>query len=89
MRTIRLLAALCLGASSGSAALADEAGIRIGYSERLLGLEIERPTAARGSDTMMQFDVFGRRLRFRLEPNRTLLRRESGAVAEDVEVYRG
>ena len=89
MRTIRLLAALCLGASSGSAALADEAGIRIVYSERLLGLEIERAPAARGSDTMMQFDAFGRRLRFRLEPNRALVRRESGGLADDVEVYRG
>ena len=89
MMTVRLIAALCFGTCMVSGAFAVEADIRVAYSERLQGLEIERVPSVTDSDTSLQFDAFGQRLRFRLEPNRALLRRASAAIAQNVEVYRG
>ncbi len=85
-RKARLVFALLLGAAFAAPVSADEAGILMGYSERLTGFEIEAPRAALETSSTMRFEAFDRRLSFRVQENRALL---SGSMPEGVRAYRG
>ena len=85
-RTATRVSALLLGALAASAH-ADDAGIRIGYSERLADVRIQS-MPAQSASTTMRFEAFDRALNFELEENRALMKR-SAPTPDGVRVYRG